>query len=363
MNFIEYAGRCRDVVSQRLSGIFSDSSSLYSSIEKESLWLFSKMREYACSGKMLRGTLAILGFDLGTGHLSGLRDDGVLSAATALELFQAGLLVHDDIMDRDASRRGMPTLHKAFEAKELSRSATAGAAPWADVAHTGEALGICAGDIYFFLAWKQLERLPPFLCRYFSDELVKVCLAQMKDVRTGGRSEFPSMEEIISIYTYKTARYTVTLPLSAGIAISGHGESLPAIEKLGANLGILFQIQDDSLGLFGDEKHLGKPVGSDIREGKKTPFMILLSGRLSGKEKIIFEKAFGNPLADEDAVNSIRALVRHHGIDREVFSMASGYASRAREAISSIRNDFPSLNTESLDLLEGFVSYSLSRIS
>lgn len=363
MTFKDYSSRCRDLVSERLSGIFSASANLYCSIEKESPWLFSKMKEYACSGKMLRGTLSFLGFDLGAGHLAGHRDERIISAAAALELFQAGLLVHDDIMDRDDFRRGMPTLHKAFEAKELSRNTEDGAGPRPDMAHMGEALGICAGDIFFFLAWQQLACILPSLGRYFSDELVKVCLAQMKDVRAGGRGEFPSMEEILSIYTYKTARYTVTLPLSAGIALSGHDECLAAVEKLGANLGILFQIQDDCLGLFGDEKSLGKPVGSDIREGKKTPFMILLSGELSGREKKIFDDAFGNPFADGNAVDSIRALVRRHGIDEKVFAMASGYAAKAREAISSIRNDFPSLDSESLDLLEGFVLYSLSRLS
>ncbi|MCE1195533.1 polyprenyl synthetase family protein [bacterium] len=320
------------------------------------------LEEYALNGKMLRGVLACLGHDLFDADTSvnadtlgeGSRD--VFALAAALECFQAGLLVHDDIMDKDDLRRGAPTMHRRFERLE-----TAAGVPERNAAALGEAIGICAGDIYYFIAWNIIARLGASQGALFSRELVNVCLAQIADVRFGSRGAFPTIEQILEVYAYKTARYTICLPLCAGAILSGRADAQPALETLGLNLGVLFQIKDDYLGLFGDEKQLGKPIGSDIREGKKTPFMILLHDALGSEERPRFEATFGNPAINAGDIAYIRALVREKGVDAQVRALETRYAARAQESLDALRLAFPGMKAEPLSTLEDFIAYSLSR--
>ena len=261
--------------------------------------LYTLLADYAVSGKMLRGILAFLGFDLFDEDTIEFRriKDRLPRLAAALELFQAGLLVHDDIMDRDELRRGKPTMHKIFEREEAEAGAP-------DPAPLGEAIGICAGDLYYMLAWELVSEFGPEMSRLFSQELRDVCLAQIKDVKLGNHPQFPGIDEILEVYLYKTARYTISLPLCAGAIAAGRQEAIPILMELGINLGILFQIQDDYLGLFGNEKELGKPIGSDIREAKKTPYMILLNSRMTESERDRFNAIFGNRAIGAQGSNS-----------------------------------------------------------
>lgn len=366
MNLTDYFADLRQAISQSILGTLADNSGEFALVSRDSPWIFSLLGEYATSGKMLRGILACLGYELfseakgSSGH-----DKDSIALATALELFQAGLLVHDDIMDKDDMRRGKPTLHKVFEQKEaLRESATAGLPATCggmDFGSLGEAMGICAGDIYYFIAWKLIARLGPRMGEGFSEELVKVCLAQMKDVQMGTSRSFPPLKEVLDVYAYKTARYTITLPLSSGARLAGRSDAIPALEELGLNLGILFQLQDDYLGLFGDEEELGKPVGSDIREGKKTPYMVLLAESLPEAEKRHFLRIFGNPGLTVDNVLFVRSLVKAYGIDAKVRRLAENYAKASEALLASFSHDSSGIHREKLDLLKQFIDYSLSR--
>ncbi|HWP68022.1 MAG TPA: polyprenyl synthetase family protein, partial [Rectinemataceae bacterium] len=260
-------------------------------------------------------------------------------------------------------RRGMPTMHKFFERAEAEKdTARSGSSSnHIDYKGLGEAMGICAGDIFYFIAWNMIANLGTKLGSLFSKELTDVCLAQIKDVRLGTLPAFPKLEEVLEVYAYKTARYTITLPLCAGAILAGRGDAQPYLEKIGLNLGILFQLQDDYLGLFGDEEALGKPTGSDIREGKKTPFMVLLADALSGPEKRGFLKIFGSPSITQEDIAYIRGLVKAHGIDARVRSLAEDYARKAEDSLMEFSNSLPGLNKEGLGLLKQFIEYSLSR--
>lgn len=192
-----------------------------------------KIRGIVSEGKTIRGSLVLLTHDL----LKGQHRDEALSVAAAYELIQTGLLIHDDIMDHDSLRRGKPTVH---------------------IQYKNEGLAMCVGDILFFLAH---ELLPGTGVQTISDRIFEeVGVAQMQDISFGLRKDFPSKEEIISLYTYKTARYTFSLPMMAGATLAGADKNVVALfEKLGEYMGILFQIRNDSLGIKGD-----------IRENKKT---------------------------------------------------------------------------------------------
>ncbi len=351
MTFSEYSASVRGQISEAIVAALDEYNAQIAPFSGDSARTMAILQDYALNGKMLRGVLACLGHDLFEGH-----SPDVFALAAALECFQAGLLVHDDIMDKDDLRRGAPTMHRRFEHLE-----TAAGIPARNAAALGEAIGICAGDIYYFIAWNTIARLGSQQAPLFSRELVNVCHAQIADVRFGSRTAFPIIEETLEVYAYKTARYTICLPLCAGAILSSHGDAQPALETLGLNLGALFQIKDDYLGLFGDEKQLGKPVGSDIREGKKTPYMILLHNALDASEKSCFEAIFGNPSIGRDEVAYVRALVREKGIDAHVEALEADYAQRAKESLEALRMAYPALKAEPLSALEDFIAYSLSR--
>ena len=356
MTFSEYSASVRGNIAEAIVAALNEHQSRLAPFSGDSARVMAILQDYALNGKMLRGVLACLGHDLFAADLIGGDPRDAFALAAALECFQAGLLVHDDIMDKDDLRRGAPTMHRRFEHLEAASGAPAHSA-----AALGEAVGICAGDIYYFIAWNIIARLGDRLGQLFSRELVNVCLAQIADVRFGSRTAFPTIEQTLEVYAYKTARYTICLPLCAGAILAGHSEAQPALEALGLNLGVLFQIKDDYLGLFGDEKQLGKPIGSDIREGKKTPFMILLHHALSDAERPRFDAIFGNPSISSADVAYIRGLVREKGIEAQVGALEASYAAQARACLEALRVAAPNMRAESLAILEDFIAYSLSR--
>jgi len=301
---------------------------------------------------------------------------GLIELGAALELFQAGLLAHDDIMDQDELRRGKPTLHKGFESEERRRANADGAVPTCSTRRSerepnfkrlGESKGICAGDIFFFEAWNLVSRADPQLAAAlsarFSRDLVDVCMAQIADVSFGMRKPFPNLEEALEVYTYKTARYTITLPLCTGASFAGRPDAVSALEVIGDPLGIVFQLQDDYLGLFGDERELGKPIGSDIREGKKTPFMIRLLPRLTAAEKASFFDIFGKDNIDAGDIDYIRRLVSANGVDDEIRGMIDASAQKTETALETFSRNVAGFNPEAFQLLHDFIEYSIARKS
>lgn len=362
-NFYAYVAETRNALKTALKEYLDDEANNSASFYGETNYIFSTLASYALNGKMLRGVLSRLGYDLFSPAMASpamARDQ--VSLALALELFQAGLLVHDDIMDEDEIRRGQPTIHKQMEARERTRSKEG--TPEDAYRKTGTSLAICAGDICFFEAWGLLGRLKtpsPALLSLFSRELANVCLAQMADVRLGSHSFMPDKEEILEVYAYKTARYTITLPLCSGAILAGREDALPLLEDVGKHLGILFQLQDDLLGIFGDEASLGKPIGSDIREGKKTPLVIALYPRLSGQDKALFDGIFGKEEISRGDIEYVRGLMRSHGIDSMVREEAEAYAEGARKGIARLETEGKIENLEALALLRDFTLYSLGR--
>lgn len=211
----------------------------------------AKIRSVISEGKTIRGSLVLLSHDA----LHGKAKDDAFRVAAAYELIQTGLIIHDDIMDHDSLRRGKPTLH---------------------VQYKSEALAMCVGDILFFLAHELLGTLlspkdADTALQTASNRIFEeVGIAQMQDVSFGTSQKVPAKEEILSLYKYKTARYTFSLPMMAGAILArADQKTVDLLEKLGEEIGILFQIQDDVIGL-GDSRVTGKSAGSDIREDKKT---------------------------------------------------------------------------------------------
>ena len=365
--------------------------------------------EFCGRGKMIRGCLVFLGAEAAQERLSatavaggGAESAGIplaaargdlASIAAAMELFQAGLLAHDDVMDRDELRRGAPTIHARYAAETRARAADPRAADaWATDAgagslcacddivpetaqHVGESLAICLGDLCYFKAFEALALALEGNAR--QGEIVGLCaaglgevaVAQMADVAWGADSAEVPEEEILAMYRGKTAHYSFSMPLAVGAlaaagagggraAAEGPGDIVGRLYELGESLGILFQIRDDELGLFGVPESIGKAPGSDLREGKKTLFRSRLLAAAPASERKRLRVLFGGgaePRAEDIAY--IRSLSEKLGVARSIAEMSR----RAEGDALAIVGALPSLAPEARSVFEGLVEYVTRR--
>ncbi|MBU0954907.1 MAG: polyprenyl synthetase family protein [Spirochaetes bacterium] len=340
-----------------------------------------RLAEFTGRGKMIRGCLVRLGYELASGRsASGPDLEAVTMAGAAMELFQSGLLVHDDIMDRDRLRRGAPTLHVTYENSLLEAGAL-------EPPHHGVALGICAGDLAYFAAFQLLAEMPVQdpaarqACLIAARELALVGVAQMQDVTNGakrpdtgganisatksaqwiGPAEAISEDDVLRLYRYKTGRYTFSLPLALGAAIAGAAEPIrAALEAAGEHFGILFQLKDDELGLFADEADLGKPIGADVKEDKKTLFRLRLFRQAGAPDLDRLRTLFGGGSPSPEQLLYIRGLVEKLGIRSELTAMMREQANLAEQRIAGLLQAAPSAAAAAWREL---AAYSLERNS
>jgi geranylgeranyl diphosphate synthase, type I len=241
-----------------------------------------ELRTFVLSGgKRVRPTFAWWGWrGAGGGDDAAGPDDAetvtsVLRVVSALELIQACALVHDDLIDGSAVRRGEPTLHTAFTTRHAGMR-------WEGVPERfGLAAAVLLGDVA--LAWADDLFLssgltPPQLgaaIEPWRAMRTEMLAGQYLDVITQARAD-ESVDAAVRIDQLKTAAYTVGRPLHLGAAIAGGSpELLAAYRSFGADIGVAFQLRDDLLGVFGDPAVTGKPTGEDLREGKRTVLLAL----------------------------------------------------------------------------------------
>jgi geranylgeranyl diphosphate synthase type I len=210
-------------------------------------------------GKRLRAALLAAAYEACEGEGGA---EAVLGACASVELLQAYLLIHDDWMDGDDERRGGASV-PAMMRERLGR--------------VGDAASVLAGDLA--CGWAQMSllelALPSARVLRAALELARV----QEDVVSGQildvANSVTSASEAEGMYALKTASYSVRCPVVMGAALAGAGEAtLSAMAAFGEPLGVAFQLRDDLLGTFGDAKTTGKPVGSDVRKGKKSALIV-----------------------------------------------------------------------------------------
>jgi len=238
----------------------------------------------------------------------GLDLDKVLPIMTGIEFLQSYLLVHDDIMDQDELRRGGPTLHVWFE-KECKEQGLIG-----DCKHYGVSQAITSGDYLEALAIASISSapLPPetirALVNRYSRGLRVVSYGQFLDVLLSYRPlDKVGENDILKIHELKTASYTVELPLHLGvIAADPRDQKLLEVYSMYSKpAGIAFQLRDDIIGLYGDPKVTGKPMGSDVREKKKTLLIIKAYELGSDEDRRFLKKIYDELKREEITINDI----------------------------------------------------------
>jgi len=287
-------------------------------------------------GKRLRPYLVLKSCKV----LGGKQSDA-MAAASAVEMIHNFTLVHDDIMDNDEMRHGVPTTHNKFDMP----------------------LAILAGDVLYSKAYHTITAKSNLSTNYTS-ELVKklskacveICEGQVDDIKFAENKRIPTEQEYIKMIEKKTAvLFEVSCAMGA-ICAKKKPKDVKNLSSFGRNLGIAFQITDDLIGIMGDSKITKKPVGNDIREGKKSLPILLAIRKAKGKDKQKIIKVFGKSNASkkdvQTAVNTIRSL----GIEEIVRKKALGYANKATKSLDSYSG---SNAKEMISLLDFVVKRSL----
>ena len=287
-------------------------------------------------GKRLRPYLVLKSCKV----LGGKQSDA-MAAASSVEMIHNFTLVHDDIMDNDEMRHGVPTTHKKFDMP----------------------LAILAGDVLYSKAYHTISAKSNLSTNYtsqlvkkLSKACVEICEGQVDDIKLAENKRIPTEQEYIKMIEKKTAvLFEVSCAMGA-ICAKKKPKDVKNLSSFGRNLGIAFQITDDLIGIMGDSKITKKPVGNDIREGKKSLPILLAIRKAKGKDKQKIIKVFGKSNASKKDVHTAVNTIRSLGIEEVVRKKALGYANKATKSLDSYSG---SNAKEMISLLDFVVKRSL----
>lgn len=262
-------------------------------------------------------------------------DSGVLRLFAALELLQACALVHDDVIDASATRRGLPTVHQLFAAAHRDRD-------WRGSSEQfGMSAAILLGDLA--LVWADdivaTAALPSDahrrVQRVWADIRAEVLGGQYLDI-VAESSGAESVASAMNVNTYKTASYTVSRPLQLGVAAAAdRPDVLATFHEIGTDLGVAFQLRDDVLGVYGDPAVTGKPSGDDLRSGKRTVLLaeaIELADEYDPAAAELLRTSIGTPLSD-DRVRELCLVIESVGALAAVEDHIDMLSRRALDAL------------------------------
>ncbi|MCK2238614.1 MULTISPECIES: polyprenyl synthetase family protein [unclassified Crossiella] len=293
-------------------------------------------------GKRIRPAFAWWGWRAAGGDPAGERADSVVRALVALELLQCSALVHDDVMDRSSTRRGQPAAQVVF----AGRHRTAG---WSGCAERfGDGVAILIGDLA--LAWADDALVGSGVShdmlrrawRPWQAMRSEMVAGQYLDLRAHAKGE-DSVPALLRVARLKTASYTIERPLQLGAELAGAAEPMMSrLRAFGRSLGVAFQLRDDLLGVFGDPAVTGKPVGDDLREGKRTPLLVLglhlaeRTGRRAVTELLtgILRGSGENPV-EESTVDRVRQALTEVGAVDAVERMIAEHTAAALAALAA----------------------------
>jgi len=247
----------------------------------------------------------------------------ILPAASAIEYLHNFTLVHDDIMDNDEERRGAPTVHIKY----------------------GVPMAILAGDLLFSMAFESALKLAtnhysPELILKVSNALVtasvEVCVGQALDLHVTGSKEFPSKEEYYHLIELKTSSLFKACAIIGSTLGGADDSSMGKMKEFGRLYGLCFQLVDDVLGVTGDKSVTGKPVGNDIREGKKTLVMRYVLDNASENDRHKLLSILGNTSASAEEIQYALSVVS------------------TSKAPDMVRAEAKSVSDKAIDILQSF---------
>ncbi|MBB5632055.1 geranylgeranyl diphosphate synthase type I [Cryobacterium mesophilum] len=363
--------RLVDLVQEGIDDFLDDRDPELAAIDSGLSPFIEYARDLLRGGKRFRALFCYWGWRA-TGAAEGAGDlltgaddrslDTVVRAATALEVFHAAALVHDDIIDNSDTRRGGDSVHRRFETDHERNG-------WSGSSETfGRSAAILLGDL--LLAWSSdafdeaLESTPSATARRaarreFTRMRSEVMMGQYLDVLDEQSwQSHPESEQLgraQRVIIYKSAKYSVEAPLVIGAALGGASDELLAgLRAFGLPLGIAFQLRDDLLGVFGDSSVTGKPSGDDLREGKRTVLVALARASLPAHAVRFVDEMLGDPDLTDVQVRILQDTLRESGAVDEVESIIRNQVERATRALQQVSLG-PSVRAELEKLIDSVI--------
>ena len=262
-------------------------------------------------GKRVRPAMLLLSY-----HLFKDKIDQALPAAVAIEVFHNFSLIHDDILDESMIRRGKPSVHARF----------------------GENTAILSGDTMLVMAYQCLEGLEEryFMpaMKTFTQTAIEVCEGQQMDMDFEERDDVEANEYLLMIEK-KTAVLLAAAMKIGGIIADARGEDCDRLYEIGRSIGIAFQLKDDYLDTFGQGEAVGKRIGGDLLNNKKTILSIETRNRLSQRSESF--KLYSEDQSAETYVRETISLMRSLGIHEYCESLIDEHTRTAYRLLDEIK--------------------------
>ncbi len=325
-----------------------------SKISPELKDLFQHLLTIAHGGKGLRGALVYTTYKLFTNE----ENEDIYKVAAAIELVHLYLLIHDDMMDKADTRHNNHTLNDIY-----ATTSTLSGKKREEWTHFGNALAVNAGDIVSHMAIKLIletsfdPKIIKSALTHLQRHIINTGYGQFLDI-WGGFYDKLKEEDVLKIYRYKTGNYTFENPMMLGAIFADAEDS--QIESLGGfaiPCGITYQIVDDILGIYGDEEALGKPVISDLKEGKRTILMVHAETNADWESRKVLHKLLGNQNVTLQDLETVKVLLDNCGSREYSSQLAKRYC---EEAKSSLLNNYDN-NHPSVKFLLALADYIVER--
>lgn len=298
------------------------------------------------SAKRVRAAFVYYGY-----LLSGKKpNEEIWKVMEGVELVQTALLMHDDFMDEDKLRRGLPTTHECFGEGDK---------------HYGESMAVNVGDAVLCLGYERVlecgldKKKVLMAARVLMRGITNTAFGQMYDVTLPKLGELTE-EKILAVHRAKTSIYTFQNPLLIGGILAGlSDEVLEILKDYSHKGGVAFQLQDDVLGMFGKTEKTGKSTDSDLLQGKSTLLIAKTFELGSEAQKKALQTAWGNKEATKQDITKAKEAIKESGSLKYSVSKARELAEEAMEIAESL-NTFR-LSREAIDYLKKIAEYVVSR--
>ncbi len=345
--FQTYLQTQAELISQELKKFISSQPVKASTLSWD---ITQQLKKFTTSGKVARGSLVVLGFDIFAkeGHCR----PEVIKAALAIELAHSALLIQDDIMDQDGKRRGQQSIHKQNQQFGQKSGAVEGEL-------YGLASAMCSSDLLFFWAYQLLNQLQveaetrQRLIREFNHSMVDTVWGQIEDVNLAMLEIDAAKEDIFNVLILKSARYSLVNPLLCGaILAEADSKQLKALEKFAKHIGIVFQIRDDELSLLGQEAKTGKKVGNDIMEDKQTLHRYYLFERAKPQDKKRLQAIFGSGSISDSDLEFVQNKLKEYKVIRAIHQEIDRQNEQAEQALAKLK-----LSSQNQSLLQDLIEF------
>ena len=311
-------------------------------------------------GKFIRAALIALGY-----YSKNLNNDNkeYLPLATAYETFQTSILIHDDIIDNADLRRGKITIPKSYS-NEFEKSNNNSKDFHQRKIHIANSLGICIGDLGFYLASKILisnyRDNPNFdrILNLYNTIVINTIKGEIIDVLLPFNEQYCDVprtteDDVMEIYRLKTAWYSIIGPFSLGMVLANYSdEEIKKMQELLYNLGIGFQIKDDILGIFGDEKELGKSASSDVSEFKQTILYSYIAQN-NPEELENLHKYYGVEALKEEDMDNVKDIFTRTGARKYATDIMESMFNETRKTLDNIKF----IDEKYKQIISGFITY------